>query len=632
MGRVQRISTAALAGLLATLLWNAPGTAAGAEPGETGPGLRENPGKGIVLRDLRQAARCGSGYKIAHEHSGGAVHDHGCTHGPDQPPEGVDPKRRQPVLVASATPTPGTAAAATPVPCYGDGQSGTRVEAIYAYNSSSSTGRYSTVLSSIRAWAGEVDRVFNASASKTGGVRHVRFLTDGSCNLVVRNVGLPSTAMASIGATITELKKQGYSRSDRKYLIWADTNVYCGISQIMGDDRPGQENANNGSYGAMYSRVDTGCWGVPDHSVEAHELMHNFGGVQTTATHSTPANHCYDGADLMCYDDGSGVATQTVCGATHSNLFDCGQDDYFSTAAVPGTYLATHWNAANSAWLTSQAPSTTASWTAWALRGGPGGGLTSGIDATSWAAGRIDVVGRGAGDAVWHTWYDGQWRGWENLGGVVTADPATVSWGPNRLDIFGRGTDNQLWHRWWDNGWSHWEPLGAPPGGVVSGIDVASWAPGRIDVVVRGADNALWHKWYAGGWSHWESLGGILTADPSAVSWGNGRLDLFARGTDNALWRRAYQNGWAAWERIGAPSGGLSSGPDADSWGGGRLDVVAKGSDGAVWKVTYNGSWQAWESLGGVGVGNPTVVSWGSPRIDVMTGGTDRAVWHRAQG
>ena len=634
MGRV-RIGTAALAGLLAGLMWAVPGSAASAETQP--PGLQENPGQGIVLEDLRKSPKCPAGYEIAgaHVHVDGAVHDHGCTHGPDLPPKDVDPKTRQPTLVGAGTAAgDGTAAATTPVPCYGDGTSGTRVEAIYAYQSGSAS-RYSTVLPSIRAWAGEVDRVFNASASKTAGVRHVRFVTDGSCNLVVRNVALSSSGMAAIGGMISDLKNLGYNRSDRKYLIWADTNVYCGISQIMGDDRPTQDNANNGRYGAMFSRVDTGCWGVPGHSVEAHELMHSLGGVQTSAAHSTPANHCYDGADLMCYDDGSGAVTQTVCATTHSNLFDCGQDDYFSTTVVPNSYLANHWNAANSAWLTSAAPgtaATTPTWTPWANRGSPPGGLTSGVDATSWASGRIDVVGRGSDNAVWHTWYDGSWHQWENLGGVITADPGAVSWGPNRLDLFARGTDNLLWHRWWAGGWFNWEPLGAPPGGLVSGVDVTSWGSGRIDVMVRGADNALWHKWYDNGWSGWESLGGVLTADPSGVSWGVGRLDVFARGTDNALWRRAYQNGWSGWERIGAPTGGLASGIDADSWGANRIDVVGKTSNGSVWRVTYDGTWRSWESLGGVGVGDPTIVSWGSPRLDVMTAGTDKNMWHRSQG
>ena len=633
MSRVQWIITAALTGLLTTMLWAVPVAPASAAPG-TPPGLQENPGRGVVLDDLRKSPKCETGFEIADEHADGAVHDHGCTHGPDQPPKGVDPKKRVPTLVdADTTTTGGTASATTAVPCYGDGQSGTRVEAIYAYPSGSAS-RQATVLPSIRAWAGEVDRVFNASAAKTGGVRHVKFVTDSSCSLVVRNVALSASGIATVGGMITDLNKAGYNRSDRKYLVWVDTNIYCGVAQIMPDDSPLQGNRNNGSGGAMFARVDSGCWGVPGRSVEAHELMHTLGGVQTTATHSTPANHCYDGADLMCYDDGTGVLTQSVCDPSQGNLFDCRQDDYYSTAPAPGSYLATHWNAANSAWLTSAQPvAGLAGWTDWASRGAPASGVMSGVDATSWGSGRIDMVARGGDNAVWHRAFSsGAWSGWQSLGGYGLNDPSIVSWGPGRLDAFVRGGDNQLWHKWYTGTWSGWGPLGAPPGGLVNSIDVTSWAPGRIDIVTRGADNAVWHKWWDNGWSGWESLHGYTTADPSNVSWGPGRLDVFARAGDNQLWRRFWQNGWSAWQPVGAPAGGMTSGVDADSGASGRIDVAVRGSGNAVFQATFvNGAWQPWVALGGVTTSDPAIVSWGSPRVDVLVRGSDNALWQRSR-
>jgi hypothetical protein len=58
----------------------------------------------------------------------------------------------------------------------------------------------------------------------------------------------------------------------------------------------------------------------------------------------------------MCYTEDSGAAhaMQQDCaglpGAIPQN-YDCGRDDYFNPAPAPGTYLATHWNTYDSAFL-----------------------------------------------------------------------------------------------------------------------------------------------------------------------------------------------------------------------------------------------------------------------------------------
>jgi hypothetical protein len=273
----------------------------------------------------------------------------GCTHGPDPfPGQSSEP---EPVVAADLS--------KPRVPCYGDGTSGPRVQAIYAYPADK-PDRYTQVAPSIATWAAQMDQVFDDSAQQTGGIRHVRFVTDANCNLVVLKVKLTSTGDDTFGNTMTELRAMGMDRTDRRYLVWMDSTVLCGIAGYYIDDRPGSTNANDGSMPGSVARVDSGCWGLADEgqSVEAHELLHTLGGVQPTAPNATPLGHCTDGADRMCYDDGSGLQQRTVCPAQNQAFLDCQHNDYYSTNPKPGSYLATHWDTADSEFLAIVDPPT----------------------------------------------------------------------------------------------------------------------------------------------------------------------------------------------------------------------------------------------------------------------------------
>lgn len=275
-----------------------------------------------------------------------------CTHGPDAPPEGVDLTHRPLARELKAT----TAAAASSgqpgsLPCYGDGVSGARVQAIYAH-ASDVPDRSSTVLPLIPQWAANVDAAFDQSALQTGGRRHVRWVTAPGCSLAIDTVELSSAGDDSLTAMINELTAKGYNRPDRKYLVWADATRYCGIAEIKGDDQASASNAHN--FGPMFGRVDAACWGASS-SVEAHELMHMLGGIQLSAPHSSGGWHCTDENDRMCYSE-LGKTVSYSCADTNEALFDCGHDDYYNTAPAAGTYLATHWNAANNVFLSPDVP------------------------------------------------------------------------------------------------------------------------------------------------------------------------------------------------------------------------------------------------------------------------------------
>jgi hypothetical protein len=325
------------------------------------PGSHE--AQGLVQRDLVQSTdpRC-RGLLMG-------VRTGMCTHGPDPAPAGTDVRETpstaevrtnaglSPIPSAVNT-TPGTTTAPTDgtgaIMCSGDGVTGKRVEVLYVVPADK-TDRFETIKDALGQYVIRADRQLNASARETGGSRHWRFVTEADpagsapCILKMTKVAIGSTADDSFDAMISAVKAQGYNRSDRKYLMFGESNVYCGIGTLYGDSRPEQTNVNNGSY-AQYARADAGCWNY----AEAHELMHNLGGVQKDSPNATPGYHCSDEADEMCYDDdGSGpVIMRNVCSGRDGSLFDCNHDDYF-LAGTPAAsnYLATHWNTANSAFL-----------------------------------------------------------------------------------------------------------------------------------------------------------------------------------------------------------------------------------------------------------------------------------------
>ncbi|MDB6123349.1 MAG: hypothetical protein JWQ71_2342 [Pedosphaera sp.] len=269
---------------------------------------------------------------------------------------------------------------------------------------------------------------------------------------------------------------------------------------------------------------------------------------------------------------------------------------------------------------------------------------TVGPDCVAWADGRIDVMVRGGGNAIFHKYYiRGQgWLpdgGFEEIGGDSASGPGLCSWGPNRLDTFVRGGGDNLYHKYFNGtDWlpdGGWENLG---GTINSGPDACSWGVGRIDVVARGGANNIYHKYYngtdwlpAGGWSN---IGGTSTEEPAICTWGSGRLDVFCRGTDNGLYHNYFSSG--AWQRSGNwenLGGTLTSGPDACTWGSGRIDVVVRGGSNHIYHKYYSGgNWLpsgGFEDLGGNSTSDPSICTWGSGRLDVFCRGTDKTLQHK---
>ncbi|WP_328924057.1 RICIN domain-containing protein [Streptomyces sp. NBC_00190] len=317
-----------------------------------------------------------------------------CSHGPDAPPKGVDIKKDiAPAVQAKApaadparpasddpsttegggrpqdapaadagsakakadAPAPaatagGQTVAAGPagqtVQCDGDGSTGNRVQVVYVHGAG--RDRYSEYVASFRKWAADADVIYSTSAQETGGIRHIRYVTAADCTPTVLNIELPDSALSEFSATNSALAGKGLDRRDRKYMIFADTQVYCGIGTFNGDERPGQANLSN--FGPSYGRTDSGCWG--GHTA-AHELGHNLGAVNNSAPNTSRGAHCTDEWDVMCYSDTPYYPQmRNVCtNQAAENILDCNHDDYFHTSPKAGSYLATHWNIADNQFL-----------------------------------------------------------------------------------------------------------------------------------------------------------------------------------------------------------------------------------------------------------------------------------------
>ena len=345
-GRVGALTLASLclaaAALLLTMFFYPSDIAA--DPRLTLP--PDQPALGLIYDGLEVGTEgnCPGAYRVA----GTSF----CTHGPDAAPRGLD--LGAPVAAVGGPTLAGavTAAANTPIVCEGDGVSGNRFQVLYV-RPQSGADRYAQYLATLRTTVGGVNDILNASAAETGGVRHLRLVTDGNCDVAVTNVTVSDEASVNFGTMVGDLFAQGFNRADRKYIIFMDANTYCGLGTVdQHADRPGSDNPNN--FGPSFARVDSGCW--VSYAL-AHEVMHTLGGVLASAPNGTANGHCTDAYDVMCYSDAPGVKLVTACPQNaRQDRFDCNHDDYFHTAPPAGSYLATHWNAADNQFLIRTGP------------------------------------------------------------------------------------------------------------------------------------------------------------------------------------------------------------------------------------------------------------------------------------
>ncbi|MEA2828018.1 MAG: hypothetical protein QOG43_2457 [Actinomycetota bacterium] len=548
-------------------------TAAGPAAGAGSAGRPDDPRRGVVNEGLQPAPAGGACAGLLQLSVDGQPV---CTHGPDPAPDGVDVRQRRPperALAASEGPSP--------FACFGNGTDGFRVQVIYA-RAADVPDRFPLYGPSFEAWTARVEQIFRASAAETGGVRHVRFLTDAACDLVIDRVVLTPTGDDTFNNTVRDLWAQGYNRTDRRYLVYVDANVYCGLGSLLGDDKPATAgNINNGGVAGTFARVDNGCWGMPD-STEAHEVMHTLGGVQPSAPHATPGFHCIDESDRMCGDDGTGIPLRYLCPFGHENSFDCNHDDYYSTNPAPGSYLATHWNVADSVFLGTVDGAATPALT-WGFDGY--GQLGDGTAATRVVPDHLSLTGVDAVAA-------GGFHSLAVVGG--------------RVWTWGLGHVGQLGRPW---------PADASSPGVVAGLTgVVAVSAGVFHSVALKSDGTVW----AWGWNAYGQLGDGTTTDrwqPVQVAGLTGVTAISAGAThnlaltgDGSVWSWGF-NGLGQLGRTGSPLvatrvAGAGTGVTAIAAGAYHSLAIGPGNAVGAW------GWNAWGQLGdGTTIDRPAPVA-----------------------
>jgi hypothetical protein len=265
-----------------------------------------------------------------------------CTHGED--PRSFS--RLGATNGGSTAPQLGGTATTAPV-CIGDGQDGPRVQLVYIH-ANNAPNRITNLLPTFRRLASEMDTILDQSARKTGGSMRIRFATNASCQVDIPSESMQANRMSSFGGVVNELKARGYNAPNRKYLLLADSDAFCGIGSFQGGDAP---NTTVHDTSPGYARVDTPCW---DAGTMLHELSHTLGAVQYSAPHTSNGAHCIDEWDVMCYSDyPDKPKMQILCEDGRQDFrLDCGNDDYFAANPAPGSYLANHWNMARSIFFT----------------------------------------------------------------------------------------------------------------------------------------------------------------------------------------------------------------------------------------------------------------------------------------
>lgn len=257
--------------------------------------------------------------------------------------------------------------------CAKDGRSGPRVRVFYGYPNDT-VSRAATIVPWIRTSVASADANLDARTRADG--QHLRMYCQDDravtvTSLALLPIGGDSTytftdVISSLTARVTNgLGPNDFDTPRMTYVVFVDNVTCCygpsGQGTLYLDDRADPRvNANNQAiYGPRFAMVEVNGTTATGAYIFLHEVGHTLGAVQDSAPHTSGAAHCYEAYDVMCYPDGGpwftgGGSMVSACAVMPSGQysFDCRGRDYYDPTPPTHGYLATHWNTADSAWLT----------------------------------------------------------------------------------------------------------------------------------------------------------------------------------------------------------------------------------------------------------------------------------------
>ena len=283
-----------------------------------------------------------------------------CTHGGDEPvPDLVEAGNSGSLASRGVTP---------PAPCPGNGRAGRRIRVLLGYPSDTPAPDAAEARPLIKQAIALADQNLDVQSPSELG-QHYRFWCsrDRAVSITsVRLVPIGDDGAYTFSNVANALQAKGYDDPAFVYVVFV-ANIDCcypygGQGSLALDDQPDPARNANNALATRYSMIRFGLGYAAGSLALAfqHETGHNLGAVQNSAPHASGGFHCYESYDTMCYPDGGqyfldGGVMVTSCpdvSPTGMYAFDCHGDDYYNVAPAPSTYIADHWNVADSSWLT----------------------------------------------------------------------------------------------------------------------------------------------------------------------------------------------------------------------------------------------------------------------------------------